>query len=373
MKSFTKIVIVLFLIICLGICYLGINNADRDGLIPYKLNYQAQVAGAKNADVLIVGDQLGEVFNSQIEAIVEELSQELNKPISIYNLSKNNYNIYRIEHLLESISKDTESGLPPVIIYLGGMSEFYERMLPKNLNLTYFNFKLYKNQGFRTLITLFPFLTKFLFIPEKTVVLNEQPVKEDFNDKVFLVYSEIYYYLYEKKLKDIARLIEKNNSIFIPVIPAVNLFSDKLRACKTSSNDEVNHKLDEAQALIDQKKNKEALSLLHSLNTIATANSKISYLYGLSLYNTANFKQAKKQLELAKAYNCEPQYAHPIINSIILKTVKLRSLNYINFDDMVNRNFGKNELFLNDLEPQSIYLESLKKEITIMLKDVLTL
>ena len=90
------------------------------------------------ADILFIGDDSALLFNPQIAQLINDISKNLNRPAVIYNYADANENIFRTFYKLKQV-KD----LAPIVIYMGGASEFYERLIPENIDITYLNYKHY--------------------------------------------------------------------------------------------------------------------------------------------------------------------------------------------------------------------------------------
>ncbi len=359
---------VLIPLILVALIYvIGEYNKNRHHIFPISLSRiesQAQV----DADILVIGDTNSLLFNSHIENLVNDISKNLNRPVTVFNLGERNENIFRTFFKLKQIKK-----LPPVIIYMGGSSEFYERLIPKNIEITSLNYTLFKNEFFRALYTLMPSLRKYIFIPDKKVELSPQPEKGQINSDEIKKYLEIYFHSFEIEIKRMISYIERNNSTPFLVTPPLNLLASNNKACEGSFNEDTNRKLIDIKESLERGMTKEALFSIKELDAITYSNAEVKSVYGQALYEVGSYTKAKAQLTLAKAYNCSPSGTHPVINSIIKKVAKARDTYFYDFSNHINLYFGKNELFLNDSEAQVIYYEKLQKELIIRLKDIFSL
>ena len=347
--------------------FIGHLNKDRSHIFPINLS-KINATLDSDTDILIIGDINSILFNSHVESLINSISKNLNRPISIYNLGARNDNIFRTFKKLKSLEK-----LPPVVIYLGGSSEFYERLAPKNLKITSLNYSLFQNEIISASHTIFPQFKKYLFLPDQTIKLEEEAKKGDFKNLDIKKYLEIYFYSYERELKKMVSYIEKNNSTPILITPPINLLNAETSACPGSFNESINSRLKEIEEDVEKNKVKETLLKIKSLDAEAFSNAQVKYLYGKILYLNGKYSDAKAQLTLSKAYNCSPNSSHPVINSIIKNISLLRDVHFYDFNKELNLYFGHNELFLSDNEAQVIYYENLKKELIIILKDIFTL
>tara|TARA_Y100000296_G_C5174256_1_gene259096 strand:- start:516 stop:1661 length:1146 start_codon:yes stop_codon:yes gene_type:complete len=346
---------------------IGYMNAQRRHAFPIVFSNISTDTPDK-ADILFIGDDSALLFNPQIAQLINDISKNLNRPAVIYNYADANENIFRTFYKLKQV-KD----LAPIVIYMGGASEFYERLIPENIDITYLNYKLMSNEYISVIHTLFPSFKKYLMIPDKNITLNSTPEKGKFKSDEIQKYLEVYFKQYEIELRNIVNYIEKNGSTPIVLTSPVNLLDDQVNACPASQNEEIKKELEQIENSLENSMVKDALAKARELNTETFSNARVKYLYGKALYENGSYSKAKAELIYARSLNCTPQGAHPIINAIIKKVANSRDVYIYDFDKELNLYFGTNELFLGKREAQVIYYEKLRKELMIMIKDILTI
>jgi tetratricopeptide (TPR) repeat protein len=103
--------------------------------------------------------------------------------------------------------------------------------------------------------------------------------------------------------------------------------------------------------------------MLQKLGQKAIGNAKTYYLLGQSLKQLGLFKDAKVILYKAQAYDCSLWRGNIIFNKVLITEAERNAIDVIDFNAIVNSNFGKNILFEDEIFPQAIYYEELTKEI----------
>jgi len=370
-----RVILIIIALIFIGttgaLGYLYTNNQTRVYPLPYKVDKSIYPIDniAQDADILIIGDEFGIEFNSLVQNLVTTLSVKLQKPLSIYNLSLENEGIHRTFAKLKSMDK-----LPPIIIYMGGSSEFSEKLYPENLRKYKVNFNIYKNDYAQTALMLFPILSRFIYVPDEVRTLTDKiEVTQNKSFKSFQVIAESTFYFYQEQLMDMIDYIIDKNSTPIMVTRPINYESEVKVVCDNAIFDNVTIEQVEIEKLIKNNRLKEAYNKVLLLDGISVGNAQTKYLLGKSQLALGKIRLAKKNLMLAKALDCSPKYAHPVINQIQRKIMTDRALENIDFDKMVNTNLGKDTLFIDGVSPQFIYWEKLEKLMANKIKRILDL
>ncbi len=335
--------------------------------IPDNLYLQNEVA--EQSDILIIGDDFAIDFNDQVEKLIENLSKGLKKPISIYNYASQNEAIYRTIEKVKSLKS-----LPSIIIYMGGTSEFAEDIYPKNINNFWMNFKRYQNDYLNTLIMISPSLSRLIYQRDKKQELTNEiaPFKYE-GDLWYQRVSEATYYIYQDYLRDLIDLIQERKSLPVIVTPSVNLLAQVKRACDNSIIDNITITQNEIKVLMDENKFKDAYGKIVALDKTAIGNARTKFLRGKVEFELGKFKDAKESLTFSKALECSPPKSSVIINSIQKKMALEKNIDIIKFDELINDNFGKDVLFIDEEKPQFIYWEKLLSRLTKKLQGLLDL
>ncbi|EQC44123.1 hypothetical protein [Bacteriovorax sp. DB6_IX] len=370
-----RIILILFTITAISFASLlgYLNHANETKLypLPYKITEGTYPTDniAETADILIIGDQFGIEFNSLVQNMIENLSVNLQNPLSVYNLSVENEGIHRTLKKISQMKK-----LPPIIIYAGGSSEFAEELYPKDLKKFKVNFNIFKNDYIQTAVMLFPILSRFVYIPDKVIQLDQKikaATKRD--DRSFQVIAESTFYFYREQFMDLIDHIIDKGSTPIVITRPINYELDVKAVCDNAVTDNITIEQVEISKLIEKNKIKEAYNKALLLDGISVGNARTKYLLGMTQIAQGKLNMAKKNLLLAKALDCRPEGAHPVINQIQRDIIRERALENVDFDKMVNNNLGKNELFIDNHSPQFIYWEKLEKEMTNKIRRILDL
>lgn len=324
----------------------------------------------ENSDVLIIGDDFGLKNDKLIEILTDKLSAGLNKPLTIQNMAHPGENILKVKARLMALDK-----LPPIIIYMGGTSEFSEDLYPQDLSSFSQNFKRFKNDYVSTLITLFPNLSKLIFLTDINKKITFENIKPfvSYSDSWFQRVSEAIYYFYQEELYELADYIKEHKSNLVIVTPPVNIEKMPAKACDNSVIDEITINQFEIQKLIKENQLKKAQTLALALDNNSTGNAITKYLVGKVLLETGKTKLATEFFKEAKALECSSNGANVIINEINKKVATNKSLNIVKFDEMLYQKIGEDSLFINDNVIQFIHWDILVNSLTNTLKEILQL
>lgn len=324
----------------------------------------------ENSDILVIGDNFALKNDKLIETITDNLSQGLKIPLTIQNMAYENENLLRIKTRLLQLKK-----LPPVIILMGGTSEFAENLYPPDLSSFKENFKRIKNEYVSTIITLYPNLSKLLFMKDENKKLEMNVINPfvHYSDSWFQTVAEATYYFYQEELGDLIDFVREHNSNLIIVNAPENLELEPQKTCDNSIVDAVTIEQVEIKKLIKQAQLKEALKRAINLSESSTGNATTKYLIGEILLQQGKSKAALSFLKEAKALDCQSSGANIIINEINKSVAKEKSILIVKFDEMLYAKLGEDSLFLSDEVIQFIHWDLLTNSLTKSLKEILQL
>lgn len=319
------------------------------------------------SDVLLIGDSFATKFSTQVETLVELSSKGLKSPLSVYSVAEDHENIFRTLNKLKAQKK-----LPSTIIYLGGTSEFYEALYPSNLLILEQNLKRYKNDFLSSLIVLYPELSKLFFLKDQDLILGSEIKKETYNDDIrFQKLSAANYFFFKESLENLIDYIQDNNSNLILVTAPINLELEPVKVCSNSIVDEIVIEQNEIKKLIDAQKFKEAQLKLKSLLKVSIGNAYTKYLEGLLAFKTAKYQEAKDAFKLARALDCTDRGANIVINEIIRQVAIQKDVMVVDYENIINDQFGSDILFLNGDSPQFIKWDVLTKKLAESIREAL--
>lgn len=293
--------------------------------------------------------------------LVDRTTGYFQKPLNVVNWTERNEGLHRSIHKIKSLKT-----LPPIIIYAGGSSEFVEKKFDiKSKDKILKNFNTFADDRISSLIITFPVLSKFFYEYYPHVELGRHTTFLDpfHNDGEVLSYLEMTYKLYESEFINFMKYIRDKKTNFLIVTPPQNLDIPPKKICSQSTSEEIAVINDKIEQLMRKGKFKQSVNLLQKLGQQTVGNAKTYYLLGQSLKNLGLFKDAKVILYQAQTYDCALWRGNIIFNKIMITEAEKHGVDIIDFNAIVNNNFGKNILFLDELYPQEIYYDTLIKQI----------
>ncbi len=330
---------------------------------PYKLQYEiSPPAEAKNAHILILGDRMASSLNNHILKLQNMTYKKIKDPLRFFDWSSKNEGIHRTLHKLKSLKK-----LPPIIIYFGASSEFYEyKYLFKEYKIILNNFKKYEDSNF--IISFFPFTSRFFYKSISILPINTNIDQDTQNYKIpdirnkILVESKLFNY----KLQELLNYIKDKNRATILITTPINLELPPKTDCPKENN-EISKKfleLDKIQKIIDKGNLKVAYEELLTVEAQSTGDASVLYMLGSVALKLRKVDYAQKQLKLASIYDCKLWRGNFIFNTIIMREGKKSGAHIIDFDQITNNKLGLDTIFLNDIYPQEIYYDELINQIS---------
>jgi len=367
-----KLLIIISLTFAAGIGWIGHRWFTQPTLIaplPYQIQveYGTDLDLAQEANVLIIGDRLGKSLDPYINDLIEKLSVKLKDPLRIVNWSAVHENLGRSLHKLKQLKK-----FPDVILYLGGSEEFFEeRFHIQDRKKILENIKIFKDENKSSLIYTFPPLSRFLYNPVKRYKLSAAPLKDpgDFTSKYQQLKMEITFKLFDVELEELIALVKERGSYLILSTAPVNLELKPKKVCLNSTTDSLEQYQRELEKKLEQGNHKAVLSEIRKLSETSIGNAQSFYLLGKAQLGSGLFDQAQVSLKKAAAFDCGADRSHPVFNSIIKKKVLGQGIKLLDFNNIVTRHLGLNELFLAEHFPQEIYYRHYVEELYVTIKE----
>ena len=368
-KNKLKTCLILVFISIIGyLAYIYISTPTRIIPYPFKINNdlttKEEYIQASKADILIIGDRMGNLLAHYKSRLVQKISTKLNLQtnLRVFNWARDNEGIHRTLYKLKNLKS-----LPKYIIYHGAGQEFSEKLFniqdAKNI-IT--DFDRFKNPHISTLITLFPVLSRFLYKNKNILEISKYTGdKTPYNDRGKQAQIEITYRMYKHQIKELVKLVKRSGSnIFLITIP-INLDIPPGKVCNNTTTDKIENYLDEMKQYLDDGKSKQVYTNLNDLRINTVSNSRTYYLFGQAASKLGRYSEAREALKKAIAYDCRTTRATPVFNSIMINCADINNVPLIDFNDLVNRNFGRKDengnnhvLFLDNLRPQDKYYET---------------
>ena len=327
--------------------------------VPYPYEVQqleyADQSLAEKTTVLIVGDRMGKVLDAYVPQLVDKSSVNLKTPLPIFNWAKDNENLARTIAKLKSLKK-----IPKVIVYHGASEEAYERRYnPKDVRRILQNFERFEDVKLQSFIIAAPILSRLIYIPISKTVLGKEPIKENasYTADGLQLTAELNFKLFSAEIQDLITWAKENKTHLILTTTPINLETLPHQVCENTTTENLKVYQDEIMARMAKDDLKSTLSELKELNQKIIGNALNFHLLGSVYYKTGQMAKAREEYTKAAAYDCSPWRTNPVHNIIIEKAALQNNVTLVNFDKLVNRNFGQDVTFLSELYPQHIYYQ----------------
>ncbi|MBI2520277.1 MAG: tetratricopeptide repeat protein [Bdellovibrio sp.] len=359
MKKFI-VILVSSLLIALGMFFYSARNAPTQIIpYPYLINVPApnDRSEAENANILLVGDRMAISFARFMPALIQDLSGNLRIPLKFHTWAVEGEGLHRTLARLKHLSH-----WPKVIIYLGGSEEGFENKFDiKDYSKIMLNFKLFSNPKIATLIMTMPFTSKVLYTHPQYVLLGESKVQRE--EVTFqqgheeLSFLKLSFKLFESEMRELHTLAREHESSVIMLTSPINLEVQPKKVCSdmitaTTMTEEV-----KIQDLFEQGNYKEAFNILVPIANTLPGNANIQFMLGKAARESGQLALAKDAFYKSVAFDCELWRTHPVFNGITRHLTQEFGQTLVDFDLLVNGQYGKDALFLNDTFPQDVYFK----------------
>ncbi|POB14545.1 hypothetical protein C0Z22_05485 [Halobacteriovorax sp. DA5] len=326
---------------------------------------------ASNADVLIVGDEMGVSIGPFINDITTQLSKKLARPLSIYNISTKGESLYRTIERVAALKK-----VPKILILASGYSELQEDIYPTKkdaIKVNNQNFKFFRNLYIQSLIKLHPNLSRLIFLNENLKQLTSEIEQIDFENlspERFRSILEKELLLYDIRLEKFFRNLKSQGINILTIIPPINMEINDLKICQDTTSVLFEDALSKLETLLSESKTKEAHVLVQSLDKNILANTKFHQLKQEFFEKQGEITKAYDQALQKVAFACEVKSSHPLFIKQLEKIAAHQNVDIVDFNEVLKQNYTRNPLFISNKAPQSIYYPKLVSELVIKLKQI---
>ena len=323
-------------------------------------DYKDQIPIVERSSVVIVGDQMGHSLNSYLPSLIKDISSNLAEVIKVFNWSRKQEGMHRTLSKIKSLKN-----LPEVVIYHGGSQEFFEKtFFLKDKAKILANFKKHSDEKILSLIMAFPTLSKFIYEPVTTIELDQwNEDNDDLEGQDKLSKMEMTYKFFRHQLWDMVNYVKEKNSTLILLTTPINLIIPPKKVCKGATNALLKLEMEKIENEIKSEKYKIAFQKLELLKKKVLGNSRLLYFSGISTAKLGFPKTAEKILQKSAVFDCGAWRSNKIFNNIIREASTKHDLFLIDFDKIVNSQFGKGPLFLGDTYPQTFFYKKVIEEI----------
>ena len=369
--------LILIGLVLLPILWVFIKFQEPSQKIPYpylfKKSSLPEISKASKSDILIVGDRMGLHLSKYTDALGEKLSQGLRRPLKIYNWSHPNEGLHRTIRKLRKIPT-----LPPVLIYHGATQEFFEQKfhLRRDYKTIINNFRKYKDDPWASLLQLFPWLGRFVYTAPKYVWPPKEPIKysPEYSATATQRYMEITYKLFEIEFQELLDFLQDKETTLIIIPPPLDLSSAPKKVCTNSVTPSIIKQQKTLQQKISTNQDtKGTLIAAQRLLNNSPGNALSYYLRGLAYKNLGRFRDARASLYRAGLYDCDTSKGNIIFNKILITFSEQNEVPVIDFNHLVNQDFGQKDLFAKNSYPHPFYYQKLMDNLEEKIKTILEL
>lgn len=371
----TGLIIIIALILLLGSFILNLSKREASKN-PFPNSYlYTDVEGQElieKSQILIIGDSGAKKLTRFENNLKELLEEKVDGPIRFYNWAQEGENLSRTIAKLKALKK-----LPPIIIYQGGADEFVEARfkLDDHINLQK-NFKTYRSPGKKSLIELFPTLSKYFFLPTSKLRFENIiiPSKMHYNtDREFQLQSQLTYLFYEEEVKELIRFTSAKKSKLILLTAPINLDLPPLKTCSQAQNKSILTNLQEAEKSYNKGRYKDAYQSIKPILNKVEGHAHAHFLIGQIFRELGQINTSIEHLQKANSFSCRPGRVNKVFNSIIHHYGSKYGVTIIDFETIINRDYGKNNLFFQEDTPQDIYYQKMLGILLAKLKKIMGL
>ena len=165
--------------------------------------------------------------------------------------------------------------------------------------------------------------------------------------------------LFQQELSDLVDFCKERGIPLLVITSPLNLQVEPKKVCINSISSTLLKEQEDIRAYLAAGDTKTAYAKGKALLEAAPGNALTYHLMGKISTALGRYKEARTYLENSSAFDCETWRGNVVFNNMMRRIAEKNELPLIDFDDMVNQNYGENILFLDDYYPQEIYYESL--------------
>lgn len=335
----------------------------------FEVQEAKNIQQATNAKILVVGDRMAKSLVPFQQTLQESFGDNFKTPPTIFNWSTPNEGLFRTLHKLKKLPK-----LPPVIIYFGTSTEFYEKRFevqdkPQILK----NFAQYDDEKIISLIITFPILSRYFY--QKMNYIDLEAAKEYKNvqaSQLKLDEKEVAFKLFEYELRDLIQYVKDKKSNLVFITAPINLEAPPKEVCAHSSSPDVVALQQELEGQIKEGEFKAVYPTLQELASETYGNAMTFHLLGRAALGAGELTEAREAFLKASVYDCENWRANAVYNAIIRKEAKKDLLHVVDFEKAMSNELSNEGLFLDDIYPQVLFYQNMIKELGDILMKILS-
>ena len=366
----------IFLLLLLLSAKLGLFLADRLGtpvsVLPVTYNFAPspqKIPDTTEASVLIIGDHHADRLHNYEDELLSEVGTFSLEHFKIVGLGQKNDGLHRTVHQLRNLKK-----IPKVIVYMGGGSEFYEKKFSiKDYYRILENIKISNHELKRSLMDIFPFLSKIFYEPTRFYRLGATPLKDlhPYSGNHAQLRIELGLFLYKVEFQELINIIGQHNSTLIAITTPLKRDIPPLQVCENTTTEDIEIFQDKMRHKLDLNKAKEVILPLEKLTETTLANARSYFLLGKAHESLGNRKKSLKSYTKSRAFDCGPSLGHPGFNEIIRQeSQKSDRVILLDFDEILHRRFQRDALFETDIYPHDIHYSRFIEKLAKTIKEI---
>lgn len=372
MKLFIKLLALILLAVLAYLAWVYQNGQTSITPLPYDFitkEFEGQQT-AEEAHILFVGDRMGASLDPYLELINKNLDKMLKEPLRVYNWSRNGEGLHRTLAKLKSLKT-----YPQVVVYVGGGQEFEERRFHLSESAAILdNFLRFQDERILSLIMTAPVMSRFLYRPHKRVSFEDfVPETQEMDAMQIQMRISTTFQIFRFEMQEMIRYLKSQKSHLVLTTQPLNLDIPPKKICDNAQSPTQRVEQKDIVALLKAERSKEAYARSKALVENSVGNALNFYLKGQSAKALGQYQEARGNLQLAVIFDCELWRASPLLNEMIGQFAKKEDLFLIDFHQLLNQNFGEDELFLGELYPQHLYYQRFMNEVIAKITQILAL
>ena len=310
--------------------------------IPYRFRPESkllgprQIALAKEAKLLVIGDRHGRYFARYLPLLPK---------VKMLNLAADHHGIHRSLQKLRELPQ-----LPPVVLFLGGYDEFFEqKFLLRYYHAIKKNLQAFQDDLKLSLMATLPWSQRLLTSPPPLYWHGKKiiPATKQTDPKKQQRELELRFKLYEFEVQYLIELVTKQKSKLILVTAPVNLKNPPYELCSNASTPSLERKLASIEEHLRRGESKLAIAELSPLKGVVLGHARFHYLLGKAYYRQGEYQPAKRHLIRANSFDCAPQGSSHILNNILRQKARENGIPLLDLDQMANAHFKRRKEIFN--------------------------
>lgn len=361
-----------------GLVYKSVADS-KTLIIPFPYSFQAKyvqsfkeseasnIKKAEEAQILIVGDEIGISINPYLGRIIAENQNYLRSNGAIFNWSSAKEPLFRTVFKMQQLSK-----IPPIVIYLGANSELKEQKFSTNdIQAINHNFDIYDDEKLISLIITFPVLSKIFYKPMQHFELEAPKSYNNLQSSQFRQKEkELNFRLFSYETQELINIVKDNKSQIMLISTPINLQTPPRSSCQHTQNEKVIEMQQMIEGLLSEGAAKDALKEAKTLAEINFSNAQSFYLLGIAQMKTGNLSEAYQSLQKASIFDCDNWRGNAVYNAILQKRSQDNGVTFIDFDKITSQQLSQEGIYIDETYPHNTLYVNLMNEINTSLKRI---